>query len=403
MKRLLALLFIPLITLAGDGKGGEGSGSHGGQTLPKNGEEYLRDLHDRTSCLWKSGKEFGASIPGFTVMMDKIDKAYPAFKAAVDARSPEIRVCLMEQDLMPIPEDVSNVFVPYVQTGHQAAVRVTFEDGSEDTVYINQTIYNKIPAEERPYLWLHEVTHEFLDFDIPQRALNMRSFIKSIHHYIANNDLTPERFEFIANASKLNLAYINSFLNINQSVEDLVESGTLEDIKGATAKQKSFWKQDLSFLYLKLEQRRCHEVSGSMTDQLRINKLSVSAQLFLMSYCNTTNARQDVINWLLANDNFLSHQRISYYEEAAWKGDYLSSFFIYIGNLELAKSLILKDRENIPRDELFEAWNRALPYTDPKVNSQALRLDPLTRKKYIDFCNWLNTEFSLGEPVLGKQ
>lgn len=173
---LLSLSFLPSSARAG----AEG---HGGQSISVEGQEWLRDLVDNSSCTWFSGDRFAEKmIPEFAEVLRHLEQTDEFYAENLKADLAGLQICLNDADLRPIPEVDGEIFVPYVLPGqkNQIAVRVHLRDQQNDTVFVDRKLFLKMPPEHKPYLLLHESTHGLIPLDTPLRNLKVRSFVKTI-------------------------------------------------------------------------------------------------------------------------------------------------------------------------------------------------------------------------------
>ncbi len=196
-------------------------GAHGAHSISKDGQEWLRDLVDKTTCIWKTGDQMAIET-GFLPLLNKIKAANQYFGELLEQESHFLKVCLAEQDLKPVPEPDQDIFLPYhpevVANGDQKqtveekisqiAVRINLEKDRFDTVFVDSKRFKKMPADQEPFLWLHELSHGFIPEDVPIRMIRLRSFVSSLYSQREKPRFDPKEFLFWIDASKLELKNI---------------------------------------------------------------------------------------------------------------------------------------------------------------------------------------------------
>lgn len=205
MNRLLIVLLFLGSSLPALAVQKLGTETHGGHTIPINGEEWLRDLVDKTTCEWLSGESFAKKTAGFRELTDTVQSSHWYFGQLLQDEVRNVRICMTHGELTPVPSSANHIFAPYVVDGHQVAMRARIQGTSMDTVFITHLYYDKMPVDQRPYLFLHELSHGLIPVDLPLRDQRLPSFVSSVQK-MGNTPISREDFELLIDATGIDLA-----------------------------------------------------------------------------------------------------------------------------------------------------------------------------------------------------
>lgn len=189
---ILVLLTAPLAQAK------EGAEGHGGEVIDIDKRPRLRDLVDKTACAWISAADFGAGISGFGKAVDAIDKVHWYLAYAINDEARSLSVCMTQSALKQIPEDDQEGLTIYEVDTKQVAIRLN------NMIFIDGTLFKKLPTEDRAYLLLHEITHSFIPFDAKRRASKVRNFV----YAMSQNEkslMTPQQFALQIEQNELDI------------------------------------------------------------------------------------------------------------------------------------------------------------------------------------------------------
>ena len=171
---VMALPFVglsPGLSFASGGVGTRG----GAETIEIAGYPRLRDLVEKTNCNWVSGSQARARAPGFSGIVAKIRPASAYLASLYERELSALTFCFVKTGLPALPKSESAVVGALKSGTRQLAIRLN------DAVYIDENQFNRLPAEDRDYVFFHEVTHSFIRLGTVERMLKLRSFVRFIH------------------------------------------------------------------------------------------------------------------------------------------------------------------------------------------------------------------------------
>lgn len=179
---ILVVLVAPLARAEKDGAEG-----HGGEVVDIDKRPRLRDLVDKTTCAWVSATDFQATLPRFTEVLESIDRVHWYLAHTIREEMRSLSVCMTQSALKQIPEDDQEGLTIYEVDTKQLAIRLN------DMIFIDGTIFKKLPADDRAYLLLHEIAHSFIPRDAKRRPSKVRNFVYAVSQN-EKSAMTKEQF-----------------------------------------------------------------------------------------------------------------------------------------------------------------------------------------------------------------
>ncbi len=153
----------------------------GGQTIDVKGSPALRDLQNKSVCVWRYLEDFVKQVAYFPTVLENLDKAHWYLRRQVDQEIPNIRVCLTQGNLVQIPaEDRDKVTTYDLKTKKQVAIRLNQD------IFLDINEFSKMPPIDQGYLILHEIVHSFIPIKTERRNHKVESFISALRQYQAD-------------------------------------------------------------------------------------------------------------------------------------------------------------------------------------------------------------------------
>lgn len=171
-------LFAARLTFAG-GTSGVGSG---GQTVDVDGRPTLRDLVDRSVCIWYPGPDIVEAQGHWPNIVASLERIAPVYGQFLRMQMNAVNFCVTEGSLVHIDARDSDGLTIWDQEGQQVAIRVG------DQVYLDRRIFSRMDEVSRSYLMMHELMHGYLKSSAHQRNSKMRNFI----NFARRNETTPQ-------------------------------------------------------------------------------------------------------------------------------------------------------------------------------------------------------------------
>lgn len=207
MKHALILMLITLasanMALAGSGNGGSGQEGHGGETVDIDKRPRLRDLVDKTVCMWVTGTDFARQTPRFEKVLEAIESVHWYLAYAIREELERVSFCPSKAALKQLPTDDQDGLTIYEVESRQAAIRLN------DMVFLDYGIFKSLPQEDRAYLILHEITHSFIPLDAKRRPSKVRNFVYAVFQH-EKSPLSAERFGLQISRNDLQIAPVTA-------------------------------------------------------------------------------------------------------------------------------------------------------------------------------------------------
>lgn len=220
-KFILGLFWI----LSGIAFAGEQDGTRGGgQTVDVNGHPALRDLVDKTSCIWISASAQAAQEPHFSRILDNLEGENWYLRESIEREMQNLSVCVTEAPLISISvedQDLVTVYSPV--RGKQVAIRLN------GTIYLNRALNEQLDEVHRAYLLLHETMHSFLPLGVSMRNTKLRSFVAAAYS-LETSPMPTEQFALQIKNNSIELPHLGGVLDLRPDYEIFSrESSSLED------------------------------------------------------------------------------------------------------------------------------------------------------------------------------
>lgn len=212
MKHLLTtfLLIASLSSYAGD-EGSTGAGN-GGQTVYVGNNAYLRDIVENNNCNWKTNAEIIQTIPKLGDILKKMKSLNSSFTLRIQDEIKNLGYCFTTKRL------------PYLQYNNSDDIHI-FPNEEYDQVAINDsgivfidlTIFEKMDATNKSFLFLHEAAHELFDKKEERfkREPRLREFLMNMFKqldFLAQN-ANSEGFNYIITSA--HFTALEDVFNVN--------------------------------------------------------------------------------------------------------------------------------------------------------------------------------------------
>lgn len=189
--KLFSIFFIVSLCLScPSGRAVEGgAGTRGGGfVVDIDSTPYLMDLVSRAVCEWTQGEELLDTLPQLRVVLNKINELDPPISKTIEAEIRSLGFCFTGPLLLQasaqeeaqsfaysvgliniLPEEVSQR-----QVTRQAGYRL------DDKVYLDEKIFQSMNEANKAMLIIHETLHSFISMEVTDRAMKLRSMVKTL-------------------------------------------------------------------------------------------------------------------------------------------------------------------------------------------------------------------------------
>lgn len=181
---------------------------HGARVVRgKDNRVSLRDLEDPSACFWLSGIDFkNRETPYFDKVMASLEATHWYFSASLRSEMERIEVCLTEGRFENIPDDEREKITVFELETEVVAIR------RGDKVYVAGATFAEMQKDAaRGYMFVHELLHGFIPFNIPRRDTTVISMTKAIRI----NEETP------LTQRAMGLQIKNNYVDLIQTVQGL--------------------------------------------------------------------------------------------------------------------------------------------------------------------------------------
>lgn len=171
---------------------GGGSGTRGGgHVIDVDSTPYLMDLVTRAVCDWNQGREVINSIPSLKIALDQIGKLNWYLARDLEREIAYLNFC-MAGPLWKVPaiEDDSLIRPGASEKTRQAAYRLNSE------VYVDADILHGMDAANQAMLIIHEVMHTYIPMNTPDRAMKLRSMVKTLDQVRRGQIVTRQKLKY---------------------------------------------------------------------------------------------------------------------------------------------------------------------------------------------------------------
>lgn len=166
-------------------------GRGGGNVIDVDSTPYLMDLVSRAVCDWKKGSEFVSELPELQNALKKLSRLDWYFAHDLEQEIGALSFCMTGELYTVNPYDrFSIVRRPVGEKVRQAAYRL------DENAYIDSEIFNRMNAENRAMLIVHETMHSYLDMRTHERGLKLRSMVKVIDQVRKGEIVTRAKLHF---------------------------------------------------------------------------------------------------------------------------------------------------------------------------------------------------------------
>ena len=168
------ILFLSLAVLS-LGEAVQASGLRGGgETVVVDGRPRLRELVDRSStCFWQPLVVLMQSVPTTEAILNALREDHWYLAGVYEREATWLKVCFTA-NISPIPEnDWEGITVGFYRR-NQVAVRIN------EMIFLDETIFSKMPEKDKALLILHEITHSLIPLQALDRSTKVRSVTKVI-------------------------------------------------------------------------------------------------------------------------------------------------------------------------------------------------------------------------------
>jgi hypothetical protein len=173
MKKQMAVL--ATVALMGLPSAFASGGRGGGNVIDVDSTPYLMDLVSRAVCDWKKGSEFVAELPELRNALNKLARLDWYFAHDLEQEIGTLSFCMTGPLYSVNPYDRDSlVRRPMGELVKQVAYRLY------ENAYVDTEIFEKMNAENRAMLIVHETMHSYLDMGTFERGLKLRSMVKAI-------------------------------------------------------------------------------------------------------------------------------------------------------------------------------------------------------------------------------
>jgi len=217
IKNKLATIAISALFVSGLAHAQESAGTRGGgDAVVSDNAVRLRDLLDPGNCTWKAGKSVLNDNPGIMDVLNKVQEVNQYFATNLKDEIKALRWCftttLKQIDTNDNSADKLNYYIdPYAKNKIQVGVRVL------NIVYVDSNVVNtKMLANDRPYFFIHEALHGFIDYNATLRNHKIHDTIAAIAK-LYKNEINADDFDATLSGSK-----VDTILGSNK-VQNLVK------------------------------------------------------------------------------------------------------------------------------------------------------------------------------------
>jgi hypothetical protein len=177
MKNMLLLLTL-MLSLNCFAQGGISTGGgNGGQTVYIGNNAYLRDIVENNNCTWKNYTQIVETTPKLFFILNQLHSLNPSFNLRIKEEMKKLGYCF------------TNKRLPYLQYNNSDDLHI-FPNQEFDQVAINDSgivfvdtnIFDKMDAENKAYLFMHEAAHELFDKNEERvkREPRLREFLMNL-------------------------------------------------------------------------------------------------------------------------------------------------------------------------------------------------------------------------------
>lgn len=175
---VLAGVMISFAAIAGENSGGGVRGGSG-HVVDVNATPYLLDLVTRAVCDWQSGDEV-LEAPVLTDALKKIATVDWYFANGIEKEIKALSFC-MSGPLYSVPTrpERGSAVLPAERNVRQAGIRVG------ERVFVDADIFGSMNPHNRAMFIIHEAMHSYLAMDQFDRALSLRSMVKTLDQVVS--------------------------------------------------------------------------------------------------------------------------------------------------------------------------------------------------------------------------
>jgi hypothetical protein len=189
LKKQLAVLATVAIMAVPSAFASGGRG--GGNVIDVDSTPYLMDLVSRAVCDWKKGSEFVTELPELQNTLTKLARLDWYFAHDLEQEIGALSFCMTGELYTVNPYDrESLVRRPVGERVRQVAYRLN------ENAYIDTEIFERMNAENRAMLIIHETMHSYLDMNTFERGLKIRSMVKVIDQVRRGQIVTRAKLHF---------------------------------------------------------------------------------------------------------------------------------------------------------------------------------------------------------------
>ncbi len=208
-RRILNVVAGVMLSFAAVASENSGGGVRGGSghVVDVNATPYLLDLVTRAVCDWQSGEEILENSPALDEALARISSVDWYFANGLEKEIKALAFCMTGPLYsQPLPLQGGSAVLPPEQNIRQAGIRVG------DRAYVDSDIYMSMNAHNRAMFIIHEVLHSYLAMNQFDRALKLRSMVKTLSNVVTGS---------IRSRSKLHSAMVNNGIEFPTTVGSL--------------------------------------------------------------------------------------------------------------------------------------------------------------------------------------
>lgn len=277
IKALLILVAVAAASVAAHAK--EGTVGNGGETINVDGRPSLRDLVDKTTCVWESGTRFLERLSEFSRIIEAIRPTHWYLAYLIEREARDLKICPSNAPLITVTtNDLDGLAVFELET-RQVAIRIA------DRVYLDNRIFSQMRPLHQAFLYVHEIMHRFIPRDTLMRNSKLRSLISALHHHM-DHPLTKSEFGLQLSMNGVAITPVSAPLDGFESLVETAGDGLNEETTQYAA-GKLYASDKLGYLFTedarKLRERAervelllWHEVFAETPD-LRVIETMVKA------------------------------------------------------------------------------------------------------------------------------